>query len=100
MSEKTYNGWTNYQTWRVNLEWFDGMDCSDWGNDLYEVSKALKEHVVDSIMSQYDMVSDSRVVDYALAFVQDVNWREIADHMIDTYSCRHDWERASATDET
>ena len=24
MSE--YNGWTNYATWRVNLEMFDGAD--------------------------------------------------------------------------
>ena len=86
MSDKTYNGWTNYETWRVNLEWFDGMDCRDWGDDLYSVAMALKDHVEDSITSQYDMVSDSRVVDYALAFVKEVNWREIADHMIDAYS--------------
>ena len=25
MTDKTYNGWTNYATWRVNLEWFDGQ---------------------------------------------------------------------------
>ena len=85
-NDKTYNGWTNYETWRVNLEWFDGMDCRDWGDDLYSVAQALKDHVVDSIMCQYDMVADTRVVDYALAFVQEVNWREIADHMIDAYS--------------
>ena len=84
--DKTYNGWTNYETWRVNLEWFDGMDCTDWGDDLYSVAMALKDHVEDSITSQYDMVADSRVVDYALAFVKEVNWREIADHMIDAYS--------------
>ena len=23
-----YNGWTNYATWRVNLEFFDGDDVS------------------------------------------------------------------------
>ena len=26
MSDKTYNGWTNYATWRVNLEMFDGNE--------------------------------------------------------------------------
>jgi hypothetical protein len=24
-----YNGWTNYETWRVNLEIFDGFDMDD-----------------------------------------------------------------------
>jgi len=24
-TDKNYNGWTNYATWRVNLEMFDGM---------------------------------------------------------------------------
>jgi hypothetical protein len=24
MKKETYNGWTNYATWRVNLEIFDG----------------------------------------------------------------------------
>lgn len=88
----THNGWTNYETWRVNLEWFDGMDCRDWGSDVYDVAQAMKEHVTDCIECQYDMVADSRVVDYALAFISEVNWREIADHKIDEY--------ASATEET
>mgnify|MGYP003348713519 CR=1 FL=1 len=26
MSNTTYQGWTNYATWRVMLELFDGMD--------------------------------------------------------------------------
>ena len=26
MSDKKYNGWTNYATWRVNLEIIDGHD--------------------------------------------------------------------------
>ena len=29
MTDKTYNGWTNYATWRVNLEVFDGGDWKD-----------------------------------------------------------------------
>jgi hypothetical protein len=28
-NDKTYNGWTNYATWRVNLEMFDGLDIAD-----------------------------------------------------------------------
>ena len=29
----TYNGWTNYATWRVNLEIFDGFDPYDYFSD-------------------------------------------------------------------
>ena len=29
-----YNGWTNYETWRVNLEIFDGFDREICGLDL------------------------------------------------------------------
>ena len=29
MTDRTYNGWTNYATWRVNLEMFDGWDPTD-----------------------------------------------------------------------
>ena len=25
MKKETYNGWTNYATWRINLEIFDGL---------------------------------------------------------------------------
>ena len=28
-SDKRYNGWTNYATWRVNLEMFDGIDARE-----------------------------------------------------------------------
>ena len=34
MNDKTYNGWTNYATWRVNLEIFDGMDFRDRADEV------------------------------------------------------------------
>lgn len=30
MSKKEYNGWTNYATWRVQLEFFSGHDDREW----------------------------------------------------------------------
>jgi hypothetical protein len=30
MSDTKYNGWTNYATWRVNLEMFDGANWNDY----------------------------------------------------------------------
>ena len=88
-----YNGWTNYATWRVNLEIVDGIDPSDMGwqrLDKYDLADAIKEYVEEILESQVTIggrgVATPMVLDYALAFLSDVNWREIAQSMIETYS--------------
>ncbi len=30
MNNLTHNGWTNYATWRVNLEIFDSLDLAEF----------------------------------------------------------------------
>ena len=73
MSDTTYNGWTNYATWRVNLEMFDGGDFSGCDADYF------KETAIQCIE---ESVSDKGgfALDYALAFLDDVNWHEIAEN--------------------
>jgi hypothetical protein len=87
MNDKTYNGWTNYATWRVNLEIFDGIDPrDDYGLqdlDVYDLAKRLQEHA-EELICDYDNARLAQ--DYALAFLSDVNWREIAEHMIEDYT--------------
>jgi hypothetical protein len=72
-----YNGWTNYETWRVNLEIFDGMDIGKW-SDKYELSKWMQEHA-ENLITDYK-TETSLAQDYALAFLSAVNWYEIAQH--------------------
>jgi hypothetical protein len=84
-SDNRYNGWTNYATWRVNLEIFDGFDPREyWGgaidSDAYDLGDFLKGHV-EELIEQTSGEGLAR--DYALAFLSDVNWREIAEHMLD-----------------
>ena len=80
MSE--YNGWTNYATWRVNLEMFDSYDgASDNDLDAYDLGQSLREMAEETLSEQ----GSGMVLDYALAFLADVNWREIAEHMIEDY---------------
>ena len=90
MSEKTYNGWTNYATWRINLEIFDGISLDDFDGIedkvdpnlvcAYTLGEALKERAEYYI----ECSSDKGIArDYALAFLSDVNWHEIAEHMIE-----------------
>jgi len=84
MQDKTYNGWTNYATWRVNLEMFDGMTVLDFGDGQHtaeELSRCL-EYTAESYIEE---TSSGVACDYALAFLSDVNWHEIAEHMVADY---------------
>lgn len=82
---QTYNGWYNYATWRIALEMFDGQDdlivelfdvtCGD----EYEFARQLK-HYVWNIIEEDCLNRLTR--DYALCFLDNVNWTEIAEHYI------------------
>ena len=85
MTDTTYNGWTNYATWRVNLEIFDGMsprDITDTRDvEAYELGQAMKE------LAELTMEDDATglALEYARAFLSDVNWDEIAQNKIREY---------------
>tara|TARA_R110002167_G_scaffold43208_1_gene130770 strand:- start:1167 stop:1397 length:231 start_codon:yes stop_codon:yes gene_type:complete len=68
MTTKTYMGWTNYETWRVNLEFFDGDDWAGWEPD------AMREAVEDMID---DGPPFNLVTSLAMAFIDAVDWNEI-----------------------
>jgi hypothetical protein len=69
-----YNGWTNYATWRVNVEIIDGIEI-----DTIICAEYIKELVEDVVFSQYELGNGSHLVeDYARAFVSQVNFYEIA----------------------
>ena len=94
MTDKTYNGWTNYETWRVNLECVDGLDPNDHGfsglnsddnDEIYDFAEYIKQYVEECLFACSDNKS-SLVEDYARAFLQNVNWREIAGHLIADYA--------------
>ena len=74
-TNNTYNGWTNYATWRVNLEMFDSFEPSDY--EWMRKWSALKDFAEDYII---ESTSEGLGRDYALAFLNEVNWFEIASH--------------------
>jgi hypothetical protein len=88
MSDKTYNGWTNYATWRVNLEVFDGFDPYDYFSDNQaDMEDLLPENLKEYAEEIIEATSPEGLTrDYALAFLEEVNWREIAKHMIEDYA--------------
>ena len=98
LSER-YNGWTNYATWRVNLEMIDGLDPREMGwrrLDTYDLSKALKDYVDDILDTS---TPEGIALDYARAFVSDVNWYEIAEYMIEAYADASDDESDDESDD-
>ena len=73
MTDSTYNGWTNYATWRINLEMFDG-DNEMYTNSGPDVFQEIVEETIEST------TGEGIARDYAMAFINDVNWYEIAEH--------------------
>lgn len=72
--EQGYNGWANYATWRVMLEIFDGYDP-----DGQPVTPEWAEEYTDEVLTMQG--AGGLVLDYAHAFLRDVDWQEIADHI-------------------
>jgi len=88
----SYNGWANYETWRVNLEMLDGMTLDDMGMKLTEdddrsditlqLADALEAHCVEVV--GYD--AKGFALDLALSFLDKVDWVEIAAHIVEDAS--------------
>ena len=84
MSDQKYNGWTNYPTWRVNLEIFDGLEVKEFFDSKDELTAdCVEEWARDIIFSD---VGHGLACNYADAFLADVNWYEIRDHLIEAWS--------------
>lgn len=76
-----YNGWTNYATWRVNLEILGDLDLVDFFDDKPELSTAT-EWCEEFVQNLLENEGSGITLDYAMAFISDVNWREIATHLL------------------
>jgi hypothetical protein len=81
MLGEKYNGWTNYWTWKFNLELVDAERWQEFIEDgayssLYELSQDIKndaeEFLADGITPEYAQ-------DWFLSALSFVNWREIAE---------------------
>jgi len=75
----SYNGWTNYATWRINLEILGDIEWSEYDHVTVE---DLEEIVEDCVFSNIDE-TNGLAEDYARAFLNDVNYHEILQHVIE-----------------
>lgn len=86
-----YNGWANYETWRVNLEMLDGMTAEDFGMSFRTLDQDERDAQVESLAASLEayvvemVEQDAKgfALDLALSFLNEVDWQEIAEHMWD-----------------
>lgn len=79
MGYERHNGWTNYATWRVNLEIIDGYD---WYECEHVDADYVKELVENAVFGTLIGNGNGLVEDYANAFLSEVNYHEIAENLI------------------
>ena len=77
MTETRYNGWTNYATWRINLEIIEDIEF-----ETHQTADSLKE-IVESVVLDQLPKHVGLAYDYAEAFIDQVNFDEIAEHVND-----------------
>ena len=86
MNDQTYNGWTNYATWRVNLEMIDSDYWIEVINEHYQLPELHEFEVVirEFYFKQVDqtVVADSLASSLAYEFLDQVDWRDIARHIL------------------
>ena len=90
MSDTTYNGWTNYETWLVNI-WYDdafteeARDCAANADDrngaTHDLADIIKEYVEEYI-GEEAAGPTGLVADLLNAAMREVNWDEIAEGYI------------------
>jgi hypothetical protein len=107
MSDRSYNGWTNYETWVVNL-WMDNEEGSHdyWvrmARYIYENEATESKHfskiedavciLADKLKNDHEQAKDeilerlelnaSLWADLLGAALSEANWREIAEHLLE-----------------
>lgn len=88
MSSTDYNGWTNYSTWRVNLEILGDIQ---WASDETVTADYLKE-IVENVVFDNCGCKGSLVADYARSFLSDVNYYEIARYINEEIDLQREYE--------
>jgi len=80
-----YNGWTNYETWLVNL-WFSDSYNEHYleqfreGDLLKRVNSDQLRDYVDDFMA-HQTPENGLVTDLVNNAMSQVNWRELAEHV-------------------
>ena len=78
-----YNGWSNYATWRINLEFFDGCEGTDLDPSWERLSLEEQVEVAHNALLDFidENTSNTFVNGWVRAFIADVDFYEIVTHI-------------------
>ena len=83
--KEKHSGWTNYATWRVNIEMVDSGHYTESGITyelVVDLAEAIKENCELYLQDKAGGYGGEGLNhNYAMAFLDDVNWYEIAENM-------------------
>lgn len=91
----TYNGWTNYETWRVNLEVIDAaadfwIEAIEYYMEEGDATLEEATHMLADAMQEnteefaYEGTEDNVIAESVITtYLQAVSWLEIAQHIAD-----------------
>jgi hypothetical protein len=93
MTDKEYNGWTNWETWNVALWIGEGLIDEDTQRELverlegetYEVGKAARELVEEYLSDTAPDTSSGFLGDIVGGYLSAVDWHSIAQHWVDEF---------------
>ena len=115
MSNETYNGWTNYETWNYKL-WIDNEEASylywlEQAADILKESESTdymtkQENAIctlgDQLKDECDQYLEEYMPDQASCFadllngaVSAINWHEIASSLIDSAIEEQNYEESA-----
>jgi hypothetical protein len=88
-----YNGWSNFETWKTNLELVEGLapheflgdQLLDIAEDRDEAVERLAEWLCEMAHEVVEGESSGWAYDLATSFLSHVDWTEIAVHYVDDY---------------
>ena len=92
--DKKYNGWTNYETWLINLHLTkESNEFLELSRDIYSVhytkadfayrcGRLYKEHYTE-IIHEWIETLPYMIKDLTISALQEVDWHSIADHVVD-----------------
>ena len=86
--KNNYNGWTNYATWRINLEILGDIQ---WVEEEIEIlnEEMLEDYVENAVFENNGISGHLGLMEnYARAFLANVDYREIYESIMENY--QHD----------